>query len=335
MAERLILIDGNALVHRAFHALPPLTSPRGELVNAVYGVATMLLKVLQELHPQYAAAAFDTPVPTFRHKEFDAYKAQRGPAPEGLHEQFPRVYELMEVLGISIFRVDGFEADDLLGTLAKQARERGVEVVIVTGDTDALQLVAPGVSVLTSRRGFTDTVLYDVEGVRERYGVEPPQLVDLKALKGDPSDNIPGVPGIGEKTASKLVGEHGGLDGIYANLDKLSDKLRRQLEGNRDQAYFSRRLVQIVTDVPVELELEKCRLGSYDRTRLVELFRELGFKSLVDRLPSDWEDGKGAAAAVEPQGGQLALFALDEKSQGPSTDVRPDVGAGAAGPSET
>lgn len=330
MAERLILIDGNALVHRAFHALPPLTSPKGELVNAVYGVATMLLKVLQEMRPQYAAAAFDTAVPTFRHEAYDGYKAQRGPAPEGLHEQFHRVYELMEDMEISIFRVDGFEADDLLGTLAKQARERGVEVVIVTGDTDALQLVAPGVSVLTSRRGFTDTVLYDVEGVRERYGVEPTQLVDLKALKGDASDNIPGVPGIGEKTASKLIREHGGLDGIYANLDRLPDKLRRQLEENREQAYFSRRLAQIVTEVPAELDLERCRLGSYDRARLVDFFRELGFKSLVDRLPKDWVDRNGGDAAVELQAPQMALFSLEEPrdSTGPGEPSGPSAGSG-------
>ncbi len=312
MADRFVLIDGNALVHRAFHALPPLTSPKGELVNAVYGVATMLLKVLQEMHPEYAAAAFDTPVPTFRHVEFDGYKAQRGPAPEGLHEQFGRVRELLEDLGIPIYRVDGFEADDLLGTLSRQAQQQGVETVIVTGDTDALQLVAPEITVLTSRKGFTDTVLYDEQGVRERYGVEPAQLVDLKALKGDASDNIPGVPGVGEKTASKLVSEFGSLDGIYAGLDRLPEKQRQLLTTYRDQAYFSRRLAQIVCDVPAQLDLQECRLGNYDRTRLVELFRELGFKSLVDRIPRGWEDsgsnGSGTAAAVDGQQGRLDLF---------------------------
>ncbi len=328
MAERFALIDGNALVHRAFHALPPLTSPKGELVNAVYGVATMLLKVLQEMHPEYAAAAFDTPVPTFRHVEFEAYKAQRGPAPEGLHEQFGRVYELLQDLGIPIYRVDGFEADDLLGTLSLQAREQGVEVVIVTGDTDALQLVAPGITVLTSRKGFTDTVLYDEEGVRERYGVNPSQLVDLKALKGDASDNIPGVPGVGEKTASRLVSEYDSLDGIYASLDRLPQKQRQLLENYRDQAYFSQRLARIVTDVPVRLDLEQCRLGAYDRVRLVDFFREMGFKSLVDRLPRGWkENGRNGEAVSEPEG-QLTLFSAEAAPMGGVPSVATGLAVG-------
>ena len=289
MSEKIALIDGNALVHRAFHALPPMSSPKGELTNATYGVASMLLKVLQEMRPEYAVAAFDTPVPTFRHLEFEAYKAHRGPAPEGLNEQFGRVNELLEVMGIPTYRCDGFEADDLLGTLARQARDMGLDVVIVTGDTDALQLIEPGVKVLTSRKGFTDTVLYDEDGVKERYGVTPHQLVDVKALKGDPSDNIPGVPGIGEKTATKLVAEFGDLEAIYEQLDLLSEKLRQQLATNREMAFLSKRLVRIVTDAPVRLDLEGARVGRFDRNRLVALFRELGFKSLMDRLPAGRE----------------------------------------------
>ncbi|HEX2923476.1 MAG TPA: 5'-3' exonuclease H3TH domain-containing protein [Chloroflexota bacterium] len=315
MAGKIALIDGNALVHRAFHALPPLTSPKGELVNATYGVATMLLKVLQEMHPEYAAAAFDTPVPTFRHVAYQEYKGQRGPAPEGLHEQFGRVYELLDALGIPTYRADGFEADDLLGTMARQAREAGLEVVIVTGDTDALQLVAPGVTVLTSRKGFTDTVLYDEEGVKERYGVEPPKLVELKALKGDASDNIPGVPGVGEKTASKLVAEYGDLEGIYANLDKITGKLKQQLAENREQAFFSRHLGKIVTEAPVTLEPEKGRTGRYNRPRLVELFRELGFKSLVDRIPKEEQPAGtgsvGGSGVPNGNGEQLSLFSAE------------------------
>ncbi len=325
---RIVLIDGNALVHRAFHALPPLTSPKGELVNATYGVASMLLKALQDLHPEYAAAAFDTPVPTFRHREFEAYKAQRGPAPDGLPGQFARVHEFMDAMGIPTFHVDGFEADDVLGTLTRQARDQGVEVVILTGDTDALQLIAPGVEVLTSRRGFSDTVLYGEDAVRERYGIPAPQLVDLKGLKGDTSDNIPGVPGIGEKTASKLVAEYGSLEGIYENLERLTPKLRELLETHREQAFHSRYLGRIVTDVPVTLELESCRTGSYDRPRLIEFFRELGFKSLADRVPkaapaSPTETG---TLAEPPVGhGQLALFAMDAPDQPPS----PSNGGGA------
>ncbi len=321
MAARIVLIDGNALVHRAFHALPPLTSPKGELVNATYGVASMLLKVLADLRPEYVAAAFDTPVPTFRHREYDAYKAQRGPAPEGLSEQFARVHEFMDAMGIPTYHVDGFEADDVLGTLTRQARERGLDVVILTGDTDALQLVAAGVEVLTSRRGFSDTVLYGEQGVQERYGVPASGLVDLKGLKGDTSDNIPGVPGIGEKTASKLIAEYGTLEGIYDNLDKLTPKLKQLLESYRDQAFHSRHLSRIVTDVPVGLDLDRCRTGAYDRHRLVEFFRELGFKSLADRIPRDSAE-KPAPAVIPPAParpvGQLALFGMEPAAEAPT-----------------
>lgn len=339
MAGKIALIDGNALVHRAFHALPPLTSPKGELVNATYGVATMLLKVLQEMHPEYAAAAFDTPVPTFRHVEFLDYKAQRGPAPAGLHEQFGRVHELLDAMGIPTYSADGFEADDLLGTMARQAREAGMEVVIVTGDTDALQLVGPGVTVLTSRKGFTDTVLYDEEGVRERYGVDPPKLVELKALKGDSSDNIPGVPGIGEKTASKLVAEYGDLEGIYSNLEKLTGRVKQQLVEFRDQAFFSRHLGKIVTDAPVMLEPERCHTGRYDRPRLVELFRELGFKSLVDRLPREEKPGGAGAqdggAVTSRNGDQPSLFAIGDSAPNGQQVAPAESSAGGAAAAES
>ncbi len=309
MAARIVLIDGNALVHRAFHALPPLTSPRGEFVNATYGVASMLLKVLAELHPEYVAAAFDTTVPSFRHREYAAYKAQQGPAPEGLSEQFARVHEFMDAMGIPTYHLDGFEADDILGSLTRQAREQGLDVVILTGDTDALQLVAPGVEVLTSRRGFSDTVLYGEQGVQERYGIPASGLVDLKGLKGDTSDNILGVPGISEKTASKLIAEYGTLEGIYGNLDKLTPKLKQLLETHRDQAFHSRYLSRIVTDVPVRLELDRCRAGAYDRHRLVEFFRELGFKSLADRIPR--ESAAKSAARANP------LTATDHRHEQP------------------
>jgi len=331
MAARIVLIDGNALVHRAFHALPLLTSPRGELVNATYGVASMLLKVLHDLHSEYVAAAFDTPVPTFRHREFDAYKAQRGPAPEGLVEQFARVHEFMDAMGIPTYHLDGFEADDVLGTLARQAMEQGLDVVILTGDTDALQLVAPGVEVLTSRRGFSDTVLYGEQEVEERYGIPASGLVDLKGLKGDTSDNIPGVPGIGEKTASKLISEYGSLEGLYDNLDKLTPKLKQLLESYHDQAFHSRHLSRIVTDVPVSLELDRCRTGAYDRQRLVEFFRELGFKSLADRLPRDGAEQPPAQALPQMQAdasGQLSLFGAEPAAE--ASPTRPSAAGGPA-----
>src|SRR5919199_693606 len=281
MSDRLLLLDGNALVHRGFHALQqPLTSPRGELVNAVYSVAMMLLKALGDLQPRYLVAAFDTAAPTFRHEAYAEYKGTRGPAAEGLHDQFGRVYELLEAFGSCIYRLDGYEADDLLGCLSQQAVAQGLEVVILTGDLDALQLVGPHVRVLTSRRGLSDTVLYDEAAVRERYGFEPPQLVDYKALRGDTSDNIPGVPGIGDKTASRLVADYGDVENLYAHLDDLPEKLRKQLASYADQVREARRLAEIVCDLPVQLELAQSEVSGYDRNKVVTLFHELGFRSL-------------------------------------------------------
>src|SRR3954452_23726534 len=285
MSELLLVVDGNSLVHRAFHALPPLTSSRGELVNAVFGVAQMLLKAFNDLRPRYAVAAFDTAAPTFRHEAYADYKGTRGPAAEGLHDQFGRVYELLSALGVKIFRLDGYEADDLLGALSEQACAQGADVVILTGDLDALQLVGPHVRVLTSRRGLSDTVLYDEAAVRERYGFEPPQLVDYKALRGDTSDNIPGVPGIGDKTASRLVAEYGDVTNLYAHLDDLPEKQRKLLAPYADQVQPSRRLAQIVSDLPVTLDLAGSALTGYNRGQALALFHELGFRSLIDRLP--------------------------------------------------
>ncbi|MBA2449486.1 MAG: DNA polymerase I, partial [Chloroflexi bacterium] len=205
MTDTLVLIDGHALVFRAFHAVPQLTSPKGELVNAVYGFTSMLFKAWRELRPRYVIATFDTSAQTFRRASYEAYKGTRGPQPEGIRPQFHHVYRLLEAMSIPVFTLDGYEADDLLGALSKQAAERGLDVVILTGDMDALQLVDPRVRVLTSRRGFSDTILYDEQAVRDRYGLDPRQLPDFKALRGDASDNIPGVPGIGDKTAAKLL----------------------------------------------------------------------------------------------------------------------------------
>lgn len=291
--DLIILIDGNALLHRAFHALPPLTTSRGELVNATYGFALTLFKALNELRPKYAAVAFDLPAPTFRHKEFEPYKAHRPKAAEGLYEQLDRVKELVRTLNMPTFEVEGFEADDVLGTLARQASDAGLEVVIVTGDTDALQLVGERVKVLTPRRNFSDTVLYDNEMVREKYGLEPTQLADFKGLKGDPTDNIPGVPGIGEKSASALLRRFGSIEGIYAHIEEIEPKFRKLLEGHESDALRGKRLATIVVNVPVKLELEACKVGTYDRGRVTELLRELEFKSLVSRLPVPPE-GDGA-----------------------------------------
>ena len=212
----LLLLDGNALVHRAFHALPPLTVSRtGEMVNAVRGFAATLLKVMREIRPTYWAIAFDRPSPTFRHEKFEDYKKQRPETPRELINQLERVHQVAEAFQLPTFEIDGYEADDVLGTLSSQASQKGIATIIVTGDNDMLQVVSPDVKVLSPRRSFNDTVLYDEDGVQQKYGVSPHQLVDFKALTGDSSDNIPGVPGIGEKTAAKLLTQFGTIERLY------------------------------------------------------------------------------------------------------------------------
>ncbi len=284
--ERLIILDGNAILYRAFFALPPLTARRtGEGTHAVYGFANMLFKAIRELKPDYVAVAFDAGVPTFRHAQFEAYKAQRPQTPQDLARQMARVRQLVEALGIPIYEVPGYEADDLIGALCHQAVDRGVECIIVTADQDTFQLIGPGIKVLAPRKGLTDTVLYDEAAVRQRFGVEPRQLVDLKALRGDPSDNIPNVPGVGEKTAVQLIQKFGSVDELLARLDEVRPpELAARLRQAEELVRRNRELVRIETDAPVVLDLEKCRLGRADRSRVLALLRELEFHSLVERL---------------------------------------------------
>lgn len=285
----LLLYDGNALVHRAFHALPPLTVSRtGEVVNAVYGFASILLKVLRELNPTYWAIAFDRPTPTFRVEKFEQYKAQRPKAPQELIDQIKRVHQVAEKFHIPIFEVDGFEADDVLGTLSWQASEQGVETIIVSGDNDMLQLVSPRVSTFIPRRSFDATVLYNEEAVKQKYGVEPRVIPDLKALAGDISDNIPGIPGVGEKTAAKLLQQFGDVEGIYAYIDDvMPSKLQATLLQHKSQVLRNIELTTIVHNVPINLNLEACKVASYDRGEVVKLFQELEFIKLLPKLPQD------------------------------------------------
>jgi len=303
MVEKsLLLFDGNALIHRAFHALPPLAVTKtGEVTGAVYGFASMVFKVLAELKPTHYAIAFDYPAPTFRHREFEPYKAQRPPTPEELKGQFHRVRQLAEAFHIPIFEVEGYEADDILGTLCRQASAQGIDTIIVTGDLDTLQLVSPRVRVLTPRPGrpFSDTVIYDEERVMERYGISSPQIADFKGLKGDASDNIPGVSGVGEKTALKLLQQFGTIEEIYAHIDEVEPaKVQRVLREGEKAAEQSKRLATIVVDVPITLDLDACALSAFDRERVVELFRELEFSSLLGKL-HDIGVGERKAAVVE------------------------------------
>ncbi|MCX6001947.1 MAG: DNA polymerase I [Chloroflexi bacterium] len=284
-----ILFDGNALVHRAFHALPPLTITRsGELVSAVQGFASTLLKLLRENKPDYWAIAFDRHAPTFRHEMFEDYKAQRPKTPPELITQIERVHQLAGAFNLPIFEMDGYEADDIIGTLSRQADSKGIDTLIVTGDNDMLQVIKPGIRVMSPRRGFADTVVYDESGVREKYDLNPFQLISYKALVGDPSDNIPGVKGIGDKTAVKLLQQYIDLDGIYSHIDEVEpERLRTLLKSNHELAIQNRKLAAIVTDVPITFDMPSCAVGAYDRNKVVELFRELGFSNMLSRLPGE------------------------------------------------
>ncbi|MFQ6122400.1 MAG: DNA polymerase I [Dehalococcoidales bacterium] len=293
----LVLFDGNAIIHRAYHAFEatkfraakPLTvSKTGEVVSAVYGFALMLLKVLGELKPTHYAIAFDKKGPTFRHQLFDQYKAQRPPAPDELVNQIERVRQLVEAFRIPTFELDGYEADDILGTLSHQASQQNIDTVIVTGDADTMQLVSPRVKVLYPKpgRSFSDTMLYDQTAVSDKYGIKPEHIADLKGLVGDPSDNIPGVPGIGKQTATKLIQQFGTVEQIYDHIDEVTrPKVRDILRENEALARQSKMLATIVTQAPVSLKLTDCQISQYDRPRVTELFRELEFVSLLSRLP--------------------------------------------------
>ncbi len=285
--EKIILVDSSALIHRAFHALPPLTTARGEQVNAVYGFALILLSVLEKLKPRFVACAFDLRKPTFRHKIFPAYKAKRIKAPEELYEQIPRVKEMVRAFNIPILEKEGFEADDIIATLQKKIRKEmpNTEIYILTGDLDTLQLVDAKTRVYTQRKGLKDLIIYDPAKIKERYGLSPQQMIDYKALRGDPSDNIPGVKGIGEKTAISLLKNFGSLEKIYRQLSDIKGAVKEKLKKSKKQAFFSKKLAILVSDIPLKFSLKEAQLSDYDRQKVVRLFQELEFKSLLSRLP--------------------------------------------------
>jgi DNA polymerase I len=314
--ETLLLVDGHNLVYRAFHAMPALSNSRGEMTNAAYGFTSMLFKALNDTTPTYAIAAFDPPGPTFRHEIFKEYKAQRLRAPDELRAQFPWAREVVVALGIPIVEIPTFEADDVIGTLAQKAEAAGLDVIIVTGDLDVLQLVTEHIRVFASRRGISDTIIYDLDKVRERYGFEPPLVVDFKALQGDPSDNIPGVPGIGEKTAMSLVQQYGPLENVLDAVPTMPEgRVRRALESHMEQARLSKWTATIKVDVDIDLPLEDARLFQYDEGDVRELFDRLEFRSLLPRLPGRSVDADAppltsngeTADAPQPPPGDLQL----------------------------
>ena len=284
--KRLILIDGNALIHRAFHALPPLKTKKGKIVNAVYGFSSILFRIIQELEPDYLIATFDLAGPTFRDLEYQGYKAKRVKPPQELYDQIPLIKKLVKALFIPIYEKKGFEADDLIGTIVQKVKDKKIKVIIVTSDLDVLQLVNKQTEIYTLKKGIKDTVVYDQKAVKERYGLLPRQIIDYKGLKGDPSDNIIGVPGVGEKTAIDLIKKFGNLEKLYqkSNINTLNPKLQARLLEYQGQAFFSRYLVTIKKDVPIDFDLRKWQLEKKNRTKTIKLLEKLEFKSLIKRL---------------------------------------------------
>jgi DNA polymerase-1 len=282
--KKLVLIDGHAIIHRAFHAVPDLSTREGEPVNATFGFTSMLMKALLEEKPDYIAVAFDRPSPTFRHVQYAEYKAHRPTLPDHMRPQFGRIHELVEAFGIQIYEKDGYEADDILGTLSIQAAQQDVDTVIYTGDMDTLQLVNEYVLVKVAKRGISEVTEYNVAEVQARYGFPPQKLPDFKGLVGDRSDNIPGVPGIGEKTASRLIDAYGDLEGVLAHIDALKPKEQKLLREAAEQARQSKYLATIVLDAPVQLDLESCRMTHVNEEKVLALFRQLEFRSLVERV---------------------------------------------------
>ncbi|WP_125152621.1 DNA polymerase I [Clostridium rectalis] len=289
--EKLLILDGNSLMNRAFYALPPLTNTKGIHTNAIYGFTTMLYKMKEEIKPDYIVCTFDRSAPTFRHVEYKEYKAGRKKMAPELAEQFPIVKDLLNKLAISIFEIDGFEADDLIGTLSRIAEEKNIEVYIVTGDKDALQLASDTTKVIITKKGITEKEIYDRSRMIEKMGITPTEFIDVKGLMGDSSDNIPGVPGIGEKTALKLIKEYGSVENVLENIDNISGKkVKENLNQYREQAIFSKKLATIIREVPIDIDLEEIKSKeNYDATAVRKIFMELQFKSLLDKVNSSNE----------------------------------------------
>lgn len=287
--KRLVIIDSNSLIHRAYHALPPLTTKKGEAVGAIYGFLLVFFKAIREFQPDFVAACFDVHAPTFRHKRYKEYKANRPKAPEELYQQISKTKEVLEAFGVPIFEKEGFEADDIIGTISRLAPEKQafpeIETIILSGDSDILQLINSHTMACALRRGVKDVVLYDEKTVKEKYQLTPKQLLEFKALKGDPTDNIPGVPGIGEKTAGDLIKKFGTLENLYQNLEDLKPKLKEILVQNKEQAFLSRDLVKICQTVPLDFNLEECQWGKYDKEKVSQMLEKFNFYSLIPRLP--------------------------------------------------
>ncbi|MFO3667357.1 DNA polymerase I [Anaerococcus kampingiae] len=291
MKKTVMLIDGSSLIYRAFFALPNLTNNDGVMTNGVYGFLTMYKNAFDKYKPDYVLVAFDRSGGTFRNEEFKDYKANRDKTPNELSYQFGILKDVLESMGVKYTDLDGFEADDIVGTYAKMAKEAGDEAVLITGDRDYLQLVDDGIIVYLTRKGVSDTVEYNVEKIKEEYGISPKQLIDVKGLMGDKSDNIPGVDGIGEKRALQYIQKYGSIEGLYENIDDITGKKTKEnIENGEAMAYLSKKIGTIVTDAPVEFDYDDLALGEIDKESLREKFAKLNFNKFLDELDSDGKD---------------------------------------------
>ena len=297
MDKRLIIIDGNSIINRAFYALPDMTNSEGLHTNAVYGFTRMLFKIIDDYKPTHISVAFDMKAPTFRHKEFSEYKAGRKKMPNELGQQLQPLKELLDTFNIHRMEMAGFEADDLIGTVAKKAENDDFKVYIVTGDKDAIQLASNKTTTLITKKGVGEVEEYNYDSVVERYEMTPTQFIDLKGLMGDKSDNIPGVPGIGEKTGIKLIKEFSSIENLIENTNQLKGSVKKKIEENKDQAVFSKKLATIITDVPIEISLDELSYGDYDKNAVIEEFKKFGFNTLIKQVLA--MDGGNEESIVE------------------------------------
>jgi DNA polymerase I len=284
--KKLILIDGNAILHRAFHALPPLNNTSGQQTNAVYGFFSMFFKIVGDLRPEYLAVCFDKAKPTFRKQMYVGYQAKRPKMDNDLVPQIVLVHDGLKKANVAIFEIDGYEADDLIGTLSTKTVQsnKDLQVIIVSGDRDMLQLVNSRVNVLAPIIGITKMILFDEEKVKEKYGLNPLQIIDYKALVGDASDNYPGVAGVGPKTASGLLQKYETFENLYKHLNELPEKLSTRLAQDAEQAALCKKLATIVTDAPITVRNKDLDMVNFNKIGLVEFFNEMGFQSLINRL---------------------------------------------------
>ena len=321
MKNKFIIIDGSSLVHRAFYALPPLVNKAGVNTGAVYGFLNMLIRLLQDEAPEFIAVAFDKSRKTFRNEMYSEYKAQRKETPSELSEQFPLVSDLIRSFGITVLELEGFEADDIIGTLARQAEEQGVNSVIVTGDKDALQLIDKNTKVLLTKKGISEVKMMDIAALQEEYALQPVQITDLKGLMGDSSDNIPGVPGVGEKTALKLLAEYQTVENLLENADKIKGKLGEKIQQNQEIAILSKKLATIDRNVPVEFSPDQFVLNP-DRARVDAMLAQLEFRNFANKIDvlfgeskkTEPQESKQVEVVQSKEQAQSILFAKQEAS---------------------